>query len=156
MLQKIRFLDKKDPKLSLSELLSWMTIDYIVRFGKNYFVFKSFLKENYKKKKLCLFLCIMLKISWKSDFIGQKYFQAKIFPYISYIKTLVFKTFSWSHSLSDFHEIFSIIHRNITYLIFLLSTGGAWCRGNTQYFISGPLFKAPLLYIWCRQHIKIK
>ena len=26
MLQKIRFFDKKDPKLSLSELLSWMTI----------------------------------------------------------------------------------------------------------------------------------
>jgi hypothetical protein len=26
MLQKIRFFDKKDPKISLSELLSWMTI----------------------------------------------------------------------------------------------------------------------------------
>ena len=26
MLQKIRFFDKKDPKLSFSELLSWMTI----------------------------------------------------------------------------------------------------------------------------------
>ena len=36
-------------------------------FGKYYFVFKSFLKKNYKKKKLCLFLCLMLKISWKSD-----------------------------------------------------------------------------------------
>ena len=39
---------------------------------------------------------------------GQKYFPTKIFPYIFHIKPFIFKTFSWSHSLSDFHEIFSI------------------------------------------------
>jgi hypothetical protein len=29
-------------------------------------------------------------------------------PYIFHIKPFIFITFSWSHSLSDFHEIFSI------------------------------------------------
>jgi hypothetical protein len=33
MLQKIRFFDKKDPKLSLSELLSWMTRIQIYSYG---------------------------------------------------------------------------------------------------------------------------
>jgi hypothetical protein len=33
MLQKIRFFDKKDPKLSLSELLSWMTIFKSIHMG---------------------------------------------------------------------------------------------------------------------------
>jgi hypothetical protein len=43
---------------------------------------------------------------------GQKYFLTKIFPYIFHIKPLSFITFSWSHSFSDFHEIFSIKCRN--------------------------------------------
>jgi hypothetical protein len=43
---------------------------------------------------------------------GQKKFPTKIFPYIFHIKPFIFKTFSWSHSLSDFHEIFSIKCRN--------------------------------------------
>jgi hypothetical protein len=36
MLQKIRFFDKKDPKLSLSELLSWMTRIQIYSYGLTY------------------------------------------------------------------------------------------------------------------------
>ena len=43
---------------------------------------------------------------------AKKYFPTKIFPYIFHIKPFIFKTFSWSHSLSDFHEIFSIKCRN--------------------------------------------
>jgi hypothetical protein len=43
---------------------------------------------------------------------GQKYFHTKIFPYIFHIKPFIFKTFSWSHCLSDFHDIFSIKCRN--------------------------------------------
>ena len=49
---------------------------------------------------------------WLSTLTGQKYFPPKIFPYIFHIKPFIFKTFSWSHSLSDFHEIFSIKCRN--------------------------------------------
>ena len=41
-----------------------------------------------------------------------KYVHTKIFPYIFHIKPLIFNTFSWSHSLSDFHEIFSIKPKN--------------------------------------------
>jgi hypothetical protein len=37
MLQKIRFFDKKDPKLSLSELLSWMTRIQIYSYSKSAF-----------------------------------------------------------------------------------------------------------------------
>ena len=40
--------------------------------------------------------------------MGRKYFHTKIFPYIFHIKPLIFNTFSCSHSLSDFHEIFNI------------------------------------------------
>jgi hypothetical protein len=43
---------------------------------------------------------------------GQKYFPTKIFPYIFHIKPFIFKTFAWSHSLSDFQEMFSIKCRN--------------------------------------------
>ena len=40
--------------------------------------------------------------------MGRKYFHTKIFPYIFHNKPLIFNTFSCSHSLSDFHEIFNI------------------------------------------------
>jgi hypothetical protein len=43
----------------------------------------------------------------------QKYFPTKIFPYIFHIKPLIFITFSWSHSLADFHEIFTFNSRII-------------------------------------------
>jgi len=43
-------------------------------------------------------------------FTGQKHCHTKLFPNIFHIKPLLFKTFSWSHSLSSFHEIFSIQH----------------------------------------------
>jgi hypothetical protein len=36
----------------------------------------------------------------------KKYFHYKIFPYIFHIKPLIFKTFSWSHSLTDFIQIY--------------------------------------------------
>jgi hypothetical protein len=44
---------------------------------------------------------------------GQKYFLAKIFPYIFHIKPLIFVTFSWSHAFADFHEIFTFNSRII-------------------------------------------
>ena len=50
---------------------------------------------------------------------GQKYFPTKIFPYIFHIKPLIFITFSWSHSLADFHEIFTFNSRIIIYIILL-------------------------------------
>ena len=50
-------------------------------------------------------------LTLRSTFHESKYFHTKIFPYIFHIKPLIFKTLSWSHSLSDFHEIFSIKHR---------------------------------------------
>jgi hypothetical protein len=44
---------------------------------------------------------------------GQKWFRFHHLPYIFHIKPfIIFITFSWSHSLSDFHEIFSIKCRN--------------------------------------------
>ena len=43
---------------------------------------------------------------------GQKWFRFRHLPYIFHIKPFIFITFSWSHSLSDFHEIFSIKCRN--------------------------------------------
>ena len=43
---------------------------------------------------------------------GQKRFRFRHLPYIFNIKPFIFITFSWSHSLSDFHEIFSIKCRN--------------------------------------------
>jgi hypothetical protein len=43
----------------------------------------------------------------------QKYFPTKIFPYIFHIKPLIFITFSWSHSLADFHGIFTFDSRII-------------------------------------------
>ena len=48
-----------------------------------------------------------------STLTGQKYFRTKIFPYIFHIKPLIFITFSWSHSLADFHEIFTFNSRII-------------------------------------------
>ena len=38
---------------------------------------------------------------------GQKWFRFRHLPYIFHIKPFIFITFSWSHSSSDFHEIFS-------------------------------------------------
>jgi hypothetical protein len=46
---------------------------------------------------------------------GQKYLPTKIFPYIFHIKPLIFITFSWSHSLADFHEIFTFNSRIIIF-----------------------------------------
>jgi hypothetical protein len=43
---------------------------------------------------------------------GQKWFRFRHLPYIFHIKPFIFITFLWSHSLSDFHEIFSIKCRN--------------------------------------------
>jgi hypothetical protein len=43
----------------------------------------------------------------------------RYFPYIFHIKPFIFKTFFWSHSLSDFNEIFSIKCRN-KYSFFIL------------------------------------
>jgi hypothetical protein len=43
---------------------------------------------------------------------GQKWIRFCHLPYIFHIKQFIFITFSWSHSLSDFHEIFSIKCRN--------------------------------------------
>jgi hypothetical protein len=45
---------------------------------------------------------------------GQKYLLTKIFPYIFHIKPLIFITFSWSHSLADFHEMFTFNSRIIS------------------------------------------
>ena len=52
---------------------------------------------------------------------------SKVFPYIFHIKPFIFKTFSWSHSLSDFHENFSIKCRNKYSPIFL-------CRPSLRLF----------------------
>jgi hypothetical protein len=54
-----------------------------------------------------VFLCTDIHFMWL-PFTGQKYFHTKIFPYIFHIKPLIFKTFSWSHSLSDFLDIFTL------------------------------------------------
>ena len=43
---------------------------------------------------------------------GQKWFRFRHLPYIFHIKPFIFIAFSWSHSLSDFHEMFSIKCRN--------------------------------------------
>ena len=51
---------------------------------------------------------------------GQKWFRFRHLPYIFHIKPFIFITFSWSHSLSDFHEIFSIKCRN-KYSFFFVS-----------------------------------
>ena len=51
--------------------------------------------------------------------MGRKYFHTKIFPYIFHIKPLIFNTFSCSHSLSDFHEIFNIKPQNKYSFFFL-------------------------------------
>jgi hypothetical protein len=54
------------------------------------------------------FLYKDLKI-WSNQLLtGQKYFPTKIFPFLFHIKPFIFKTFSWSYSLSDFQEIVSI------------------------------------------------
>ena len=56
---------------------------------------------------------VVSKISnWSCTACGQKWFRFRHLPYIFYIKPFIFITFSWSHSLSDFHEIFSIKCRN--------------------------------------------
>ena len=44
---------------------------------------------------------------------GQRYFPTKIFPYISHTKPFTFTTLSPSHSLADFHEIFTFNSRII-------------------------------------------
>ena len=51
--------------------------------------------------------------------MGRKYFHTKIFPYIFHNKPLIFNTFSCSHSLSDFHEIFNIKPQNKYSFFFL-------------------------------------
>ena len=61
--------------------------------------------EVYNYSSLCLIFRSLC------TFTGQKYFHTKIFPYIFHIKPLIFKTFSWSHSLSDFLEIFTFKSR---------------------------------------------
>ena len=50
---------------------------------------------------------------------GQKYFRTKIFPYTFHIKPLIFITFSWSHSLANFHEIFTFNNRIIRVYFFI-------------------------------------
>jgi hypothetical protein len=57
----------------------------------------------------------ILALPCNKAFTSQKYFPTKIFPYIFHIKPFIFKPFSWSHSLSDFHEIFSIKHAEFVY-----------------------------------------
>jgi hypothetical protein len=42
---------------------------------------------------------------------GQKWFRFCHLLYIFHIKPLIFITFSWSHSLADFHEIFTFKNR---------------------------------------------
>ena len=42
---------------------------------------------------------------------GQKWFRFRHLPYIFHIKPLIFITFSWSHCLADFHEIFTFKNR---------------------------------------------
>ena len=76
-----------------------------------------------------------------STFTDQKYFHTKIFPYLFHIKPFIFKTFSWSHSLSDFHEIFSIKCRNkynfflynVQIILFLLSLKN-WFKNKVKFF----------------------
>jgi hypothetical protein len=48
-----------------------------------------------------------------------QYFHTKVFPYIFHIKPLIFNTFSCSHSLSDFHEMFNIKPQNKYSFFFL-------------------------------------
>jgi hypothetical protein len=73
--------------------------------------------------------------------MGQKYFHTKIFLYIFHIKPLIFNTFSWSHSLSDLHEIFSIKPKNtivssfynfhkILFILFLMT----WFKHKVRFF----------------------
>ena len=59
-----------------------------------------------------IYLIFML-LDNASTLTGQKYFRTKIFPKIFHIKPLIFITFSWSHSLADFHEIFTFNSRII-------------------------------------------
>ena len=41
----------------------------------------------------------------------QKWFRFRHLPYIFHIKPFIFIAFSWSHSLADFHEIFTFKNR---------------------------------------------
>jgi hypothetical protein len=52
----------------------------------------------------------MLSVMLTLRFTGQKYIHT--IKDIFHIEPLIFKTSSWCHFLSDFHEIFSINHRN--------------------------------------------
>ena len=62
-------------------------------------------------------------MGYYSTLTDQKYCLTKIFPYIFHIKPLIFITFSWSHSLADFHEIFTFNSRIIrVYFKGILST----------------------------------
>ena len=77
--------------------------------------FKNFLTCTLCLNILCQAICLVIIIPTfffiYTTFTGQKYFHTKIFPYIFHIKPLIFKTFSWSHSLSDFLEIFTFKSR---------------------------------------------
>jgi hypothetical protein len=67
------------------------------------------------------------------------YFCTKIFPYIFHIKPLIFITFSWSHSLADFHEIFTFNSRIIVsffHQILLYNHIKLWCQEFTFVFKS--------------------
>jgi hypothetical protein len=57
---------------------------------------------------------------WNDTACGQKWFRFRHLPYIFHIKPFVFITFSWSHSLSDFHDFFSIKCRNKYIFFFVL------------------------------------
>jgi hypothetical protein len=64
---------------------------------------------------------------------GQNYIPTKIFSYLFHIKPLIFITFSWSHSLADFHEIFTFNSRIIrVYKLKLLDDKPRWNKPDKR------------------------
>jgi hypothetical protein len=81
-----------------------------------------------------------LNVLWLCTACGQKWFRFRHLPYIFHIKPFIFITFSWSHSLLDFHEIFSIKCRNkytssynLQIILFLLSLKH-WFKNKVKFF----------------------
>ena len=108
-LASCKLFHKKDKWHNWSKLYySWIKLTLITMYKS------SFLYIKWNKIQLWKLVCFIMQLKWNSatTFAGQKYFPTKIFLYIFHIKPFIFKTFTWSHSLSDFHEIFSIKCRN--------------------------------------------
>ena len=76
-------------------LIQWLWIDYIDWKMTTFYETRHHLT------------CVVLS----HTACGQKLFRFRHLPYIFHIKPFIFITFSWSHSLADFHEIFTFKNR---------------------------------------------